>query len=262
MSLKRKYVAGEGYRSVVGARDGGLAYGELGVLNLGAGGTGTVESGDRETALIALTGTCAVTANGLGRVEIGGRRTVFDGPTHLVYVPRNGGPISVTAGANGVELAVCRAAATTDCPPRLITPAEVKAVSIGEGCYQRDALMMLDDRFAASRLFIGEAIVPGGNWASWPPHRHDFEKPPEEVDMEEIYFFRFDPPHGFGFQRVYTDDRRLDAAFVIENNEAIIIPEGYHPVAAAPGARMYYLWIMCGDNRKFLSHKDECFARR
>ena len=80
--------------------------------------------------------------------------------------------------------------------------------------------------------------------------------------MEEIYFFRFDPPQGVGFQRVYTDDRRLDAAFVVGDNDAIIIPEGYHPVAAAPGARMYYLWVMSGNIRKFVSHKDTVYVPR
>jgi len=262
MSLKRTYVPGEGYRSIVAAGEGGLAFSELGMLTLPAGGTGTLESGDRETALIALTGSCSVTAKGLGCVEIGGRRTVFDGPTHLVYLPRRSGAIRVVAGAAGVELAVCRSAATGDCPARLITPAEVKTVSIGEGCYRREALLILDERFAASRLFIGEAIVPGGNWASWPPHRHDYDNLPEEVDMEEIYFFRFDPPQGFAFQRVYTDDRRLDAAYAVGNNDAIIIPEGYHPVAAAPGCRMYYLWVMSGNIRKFVSHKDTAFLPR
>ena len=261
MNLKRTYVPRPGYADVVKAHAGGLAFAELALLRLAPGQTYAFQARTKETALIPLVGTCAVTAAGLGRVTVGGRRSVFDGPTGLVYIPRHGGKVEVAAVDGEVEVAVCRAPATTACPPRLITAAEVKQVSIGEGCYRREALMLLDERFAASRLFIGEAIVPGGNWASWPPHRHDFENPPEEVDMEEIYFFRFDPPHGFGFQRVYTDDRRLDAAFAVGNNEAIIIPEGYHPVAAAPGARMYYLWVMCGDNRKFLSHKDAAFVR-
>lgn len=262
MRLKKTYAAQAGWNPVVRAHDGGLAFIDLGILRLLPGQTHVLAAGDKEMALIPLTGRCAVTVNGLGRLTVGGRRTVFDGPTDLVYVPRRGGRAEVEATAGEVEIAVCRAAATTDHPPRLVTAAEVKMVSIGEGCYRRDALMLLDERYAAARLFIGEAIVPGGNWASWPPHRHDFENPPEEVDMEEVYFFRFDPPQGFGFQRLYTDDRHLDAAFVVGSNDAIIIPEGYHPVAAAPGARMYYLWVMGGDNRKFMSHKDITFAPR
>jgi len=262
MNLKRTYSPRTGYQSVVRAHASGLAFAEFGMLRLSPGQAYTVQVGTKETALIPLTGTCSVAAAGLGRVTVGGRRSVFDGPTDLVYLPRGAGRVEVAAADGEVEVAVCRAPAAVDCPPRLIPAAEVKRVTIGAGCYQREALMMLDERFPASRLFIGEAIVPGGNWASWPPHRHDFENPPEEVDMEEIYFFRFDPPHGFGFQRVYTDDRRLDAAYAVGDNEAIIIPEGYHPVVATPGTRMYYLWIMCGDNRKFMSHKDTCFVRQ
>lgn len=262
MDLKRTYAPKRGWTPVVRPHDGGLAFAEFGLLWLGPGETFAEDAGDRETALIPLTGRCDVSASGLGTVSVGGRTSVFDGPTDLVYLPRGSGPVEVRAGTEGVEVAVCRSPAMRDCPPCVVLAGDVREVVIGTGCYQREARMMLDERFAASRLFIGEAIVPGGNWASWPPHRHDLENPPEEVDMEEIYFFRFDPPHGFGFQRVYTDDRRLDAAFAVGHNEAIVIPEGYHPVVAAPGVRMYYLWLMCGDSRKFLSHKDTAFVPR
>jgi len=36
----------------------------------------------------------------------------------------------------------------------------------------------------------------------------------------------------------------------------VLIPEGYHPVATAPGYTMYYLWVMAGENRRFLSRQD------
>jgi len=113
---------------------------------------------------------------------------------------------------------------------------------------------MLTDAFPAAHLFIGEAYVPSGNHASYPPHRHDFDNLPVEVDMEELYFFRFNPEQGYGIQKIYTDNRDINFTCTVKQNDTTLIPRGYHPVINAPGYTMYYLWIMAGQNhRKFLS---------
>ncbi len=44
--------------------------------------------------------------------------------------------------------------------------------------------------------------------------------------------------------------------FAFEHNDVTLLPEGYHPVVAAPGYKMYYLWIMAGVQRKFISIQD------
>jgi 5-deoxy-glucuronate isomerase len=116
--------------------------------------------------------------------------------------------------------------------------------------------MMVAEEVPADYLFIGEAIVPPANWASFPPHRHDFDDLPYEVDMEEIYYFRFDRPQGFGIQKIYTDSRSIDETYTVQDHHTVLIPEGYHPVATAPGYSMYYLWVMAGQNRRFLSRPD------
>jgi len=82
------------------------------------------------------------------------------------------------------------------------------------------------------------------------------DNPPEESKLEEVYFFKFSKPSGFGFQRIYTDDRNIDEAFSIEENDTVIIPKGYHPVAAAPGYSLYYLWILAGEGRKLIPNDD------
>ena len=75
--------------------------------------------------------------------------------------------------------------------------------------------------------------------------------------MEETYFYRFQPQQGFGIQKVYTADRRIDEIYTIEENDTVAIAEGYHPLAAAPGYDMYYLWTMTGaNNRGLISSKD------
>ena len=127
---------------------------------------------------------------------------------------------------------------------------------MGKPGFQRRALMMVTEEVTADYLFIGEAIVPPANWASYPPHRHDFDELPYEVDMEEIYYFRFDRPQGFGIQKIYSDNRSIDETYTIQDHHTVLIPEGYHPVATAPGYSMYYLWVMAGKNRRFLSRLD------
>ena len=44
------------------------------------------------------------------------------------------------------------------------------------------------DAFAADRLIAVEVLTPGGNWSSYPPHKHD-DRADVESALEEIYYF-------------------------------------------------------------------------
>jgi 5-deoxy-glucuronate isomerase len=55
-------------------------------------------------------------------------------------------------------------------------------------------------------------------------------------------------------QRVYTDDRSLDEALVIEDGDVTLVPRGYHPVAAVHGYDLYYLNVMAGPTRTWKFH--------
>ena len=94
-----------------------------------------------------------------------------------------------------------------------------------------------------------EAFTPGGNWSSYPPHKHDTEDPPSEARLEEIYFYRFAKPQGFAFQRVYTTDRTLDESLAPGDGDIVLVPAGYHPVGRRGGYDCYYLNVMAGPNR-------------
>jgi 5-deoxy-glucuronate isomerase len=98
-------------------------------------------------------------------------------------------------------------------------------------------------------LIIGETFNPPGNWSSSPPHKHDRDDPPREEKFEEVYFYRLDPPQGFALQRVYSADGDLDVCYAVKHNDAVVLPRGYHPVVAAPGYRLYYLWVLAGQSR-------------
>ena len=243
-----------GFTSLSKPGDAGMQYLSFGMLALPSGQSYRLVSEDREMALVLLKGAARVSGGGLERRTIGPRADVFTEKPWTVLV-RAQGDCTVEATAD-CEIAVCQAPSTQSGPSLVIPPEEVKEVSLGKPGFQRRALMMLTEEVPADYLFIGEAVVPPANWASFPPHRHDFDELPDEVDMEEIYYFRFDHPQGFGIQKIYTDSRSIDETLTVQDHHTVLIPEGYHPVCTAPGYSMYYLWVMAGRNRRFLSRLD------
>ena len=42
------------------------------------------------------------------------------------------------------------------------------------------------DSFDCDRLIAVEVVTPGGNWSSYPPHKHDEHRPGVEAELEEI----------------------------------------------------------------------------
>lgn len=254
MQYKRPWNPTPGLSEIVTPGDAGLKQIYFAMLCLRAGESHEVAAEDKETALVVLSGTCTVRGEGFVFDGIGQRKDVFSGKPATVYLPaENGYTVEATTD---VEVAVCQAASDRSGMPQVIRPEDVKEVTIGRDNWTRTAYLVVGDDVPAHFLFIGEALVPPGNWASFPPHRHDEDALPDEVDMEEIYFFRFDRPGGFGIQKIYTDDRSIDETITFEENDTLLIPEGYHPVVAAPGYSMYYLWIMAGAERKFISRQD------
>jgi len=251
----KHYKTGSGFTQIVKHGDGGLKLAEFGIISLRQGERFAAGTGALEVALIVLGGTCEVRGEGFAFTNVGVRKDVFSGKPHTVYIPC-GTDYTVT-GTTDVEVAWAAAPSDLKTAAYEIAPAQVKEARIGKENYQRDALLMLTDAFPSRHLFIGEAFVPSGNHASYPPHRHDFDNLPFEVDMEEVYFFRFSPAQGYGIQKIYTDDRSIDFTCTVRQNDATLIPRGYHPVTNAPGYTMYYLWVMAGPNhRKFLSVPD------
>jgi 5-deoxy-glucuronate isomerase len=107
--------------------------------------------------------------------------------------------------------------------------------------------------FPAEHLIVGETLNPPGNWSSSPPHKHDRHDPPHESNFEEVYLYRLEPRQGFGLQRVYDPDSSngtaVDHTYAVKHDDVVALPRGYHPVVAAPGYRLYYLWVLAGDGR-------------
>jgi len=252
MEYLKHYQPKNGFTRISTLGDGDLKLTEFGIINLKQGEEYSGKTGKSEVALIVLGGKCAVTGDGFEFPQVGERKDVFSGKPYTVYIPcgKNYRIKAVTV----VEIAWTASPSDLKTDAYVIAPEQVKECHIGKESYERDALLMLTDAFPARHLFIGEAYVASGKHASYPPHRHDFDNLPAEVDMEELYFFRFQPEQGYGIQKIYTDDRSIDFPCTVQQNATTLIPRGYHPVINAPGYTMYYLWIMAGQNyRKFLS---------
>lgn len=243
-----------GFNRIFNPGDSEMALTGFALLVLRPGEKHVTAAAGIERALIILGGRCTVRAGGEIFREIGGRKDVFTGSPHTVYLPADCGyEIEAVTDA---EVAVAESPSSRPGRPLLIGPEQVKSISLGRDNFTRQALIMIDDKLPSEHFFIGEAIVPPGNWGSFPPHRHEFDNPPHELDMEEIYYFRFQPIQGFGLQALYTDSRDIDTACTVRHNDTIAIPRGYHPVVNAPGYTMYFLWVMAGRQRGFINHKD------
>ena len=113
----------------------------------------------------------------------------------------------------------------------------------GRDGWQRQVHDVIADSVAAQRLLVGETFNAAGQWSSFPPHKHDGGD--GEPALEEVYYYRFDRPGGFGFQGLYElDPDHTERAVFLRHGAVVGIPRGYHPVCAAPGYRLYYLWAL------------------
>jgi 5-deoxy-glucuronate isomerase len=246
----------QGYKQIVAPGEGGLEHLSFGLATLEAGEDWEFDTAGAEWCIVILSGSVRVWC---GKDEmtdepLGGRKKVFDGPASAIYLPpKSKGRVEAAGPA---RLAVCKATSESGGDPIVILPEMVGVKTVGVHNWQRQVHDIVDRRIAAGKLLVGETFNRTGCWSSYPPHRHDEHRPPEEANLEEVYFFQVDPPQGFGIQRIYTDDRDLDECYAVEHGDTAILPRGYHPVAAAPGYRVYYLWLMAGTGRTMAPYDD------
>lgn len=239
---------GNGLVAKVTPASAGWSYVGFELHRLKAGEKIAAKTGGDEVCLVLISGKASVGAGGTSFGTIGERMSPFAGKPWSVYVPQ-GSDWTVTAETD-VELAVCSAPGLGGgLPPRLIAPDSRGQEIRGKGTNTRYVTNILPENEPADALLVVEVITPGGHTSSYPPHKHDRDALPAESYLEETYYHRFNPPQGFGFQRVYTDDRSLDEAMAIEDGDVVMVPKGYHPVAACHGYDIYYLNVMAGPKR-------------
>jgi 5-deoxy-glucuronate isomerase len=226
----------------------GWTYVGFEVYRLQAGDRLERETLSLEYGLVLLSGKAHVSTSQESFRDIGQRMGVFEKtPPFTVYVP-SGDRFEVEA-LTELELAVCTAPGHGTYPARLIRPEDVQVEIRGKGSAERLIHQILPEGQPADSLLLVEVFTPNGHWSSYPPHKHDENRLPEESYLEETYYHRVEPSHGFAIQRVYTDDRSLDETLVVKDGDAVLVPRGYHPVAAPPGYEVYYLNVMAGPTR-------------
>ncbi len=225
---------------------------------LKAGQSAAQKCGRREVILVLVEGKARIAGAGQDFGEMGARMSVFERlPPAAVYLPP-GSDWQAEATTDCV-LAVCSAPATGGHEAAVIGPAGISMVERGKGANTRHIHnIAMEDRDIADHLLVTEVFTPDGNWSSYPPHRHDEDDFPRITYLEETYYHRINPPQGFGFQRVFTEDGALDESMAVRDGDVVLVPRGHHPFGVAYGYESYYLNVMAGPLRKwrFQNHPD------
>ncbi len=222
----------------------GWGYAGLRVAELAAGESVEFTLPADEALLLPLVGSCRVECDG-EQADLSGRPSVFAGPTDFVYLPV-GAPVRLSS-VDGGRFAVPTARAGRRLPFRHVPAAAVAVELRGAGACSRQVNNFgTPDALDAAKLIACEVLTPGGNWSSYPPHKHDEERD-GEVPLEEIYYYEV-AAGGMAYQRVYgTAERPIDVLAEVRTGDAVLIPHGWHgPSMAAPGYDLYYLNVMAG----------------
>jgi 5-deoxy-glucuronate isomerase len=206
---------------------------------------------------VVVQGRCVVRSEH-GEWSIGGRSDPWSGPPGAAYLPP-GASVQIEgarndAGDGAAEVALCWAPADGGAAARVLEPGAVEVR--GAGSYERRIHNILMGDRPADSLLVTEVLTPGGHWSSYPPHKHDRDAMPDESFLEETYYHRVVPAHGFGLQRVYTADGDLDETVAVRDRDTVLVPRGYHTVSAPPGYDLYYLNVMAGPTRAWAISND------
>jgi 5-deoxy-glucuronate isomerase len=224
----------------------GWTYSGLRVFDLAPGESRTIITGANEMAVLPLSGGCTVEVEG-HKFDLEGRESVFSRVSDFAYVPMDA-ETRVTSQSGG-EFALPMAKATRRMDPAY-GPAEDVTVTVrGAGSTSRQINdFLMAGVGMADKLLAVEVLTPEGNFSSYPPHKHDVSDPDApEVELEEVYYFRFSKDDGYGFFRQWAADGEFDITMLVRNGDIVLCPKGYHgPTIAIPGYHMYFLNVMAG----------------
>lgn len=234
-------------------------YTGLEVLTLGPGETRRIEQNDRELIVVPLQGSLSVRVAEGDDYSLAGRASPW-GVTDVLYLPVASSAELVSEA--GARVALPWALAETVYPVQYLAKEAVSSELRGAGlCSRQVNNFGTPTAIRADRLIACEVMQPGGNWSSYPPHKHDIDGP-HETELEEIYYYEVAPSRagtpGFGLQRVYgsavggsavggSAAGDIDVTEEVRTGDVVTIPFGYHgPTVAAPGHDLYYLNVMAG----------------
>jgi 5-deoxy-glucuronate isomerase len=261
LSLKNDHVvrsrglkAGEAGELAGFSRDAvGWDWMSFSVRRLLPGDSWTCRHAGDETACVILSGLCTVALG--GKIQgIGQRKSVFDGLPYAVYV--SPGDAADFKAKTVCEIAECHVPSSATHPSRIVSPSDVFSALRGGGNVSRQVVDIMRPDFPGDRLMAIEVYTPGGNWSSYPPHKHEVHNPPQEVDLDEIYYYRTNHPNAFALQRLYSSDGQRELVIKARDNDVVLVRDGFHPVVAGPGYDIYYLNFLAGSARSLSVTED------
>ncbi|KQY58724.1 5-deoxy-glucuronate isomerase [Aeromicrobium sp. Root495] len=227
----------------------GWTHSGLRTVTLAAGESYSLATGEDEVLVLSLGGSADVSVDGKP-FELRGRADVWSGPSDVVYAPRES-DVTITS-AQGGRFALPAARATNRLEPAYLPASDVPVEMRGAGQASRQVNNFgVPGVLEADRIIACEVLTPGGNWSSYPPHKHDEERD-GETQLEEIYYFEVagspSGTEGVGYQRVYGHEKaEIDILAEVRDGDVVLIPHGWHgPSMAAPGYDLYYLNVMAG----------------
>jgi len=230
---------------LVTPEDAGWSYAGLRVVRLAPRESRAIETGASEALVLPLSGSCVVRCGGR-RFALAGRTSVFDRVSDFAYAPKDS--VLEIETHTGGEFALPMARTERWLEPSY-GPAENVPVEVrGAGDATRQVTnFCAPHAFHTTRLTAVEVLTPSGNWSSYPPHKHDETRPPEEAALEEIYYFRIAGREGYGIHKTYVKDGAFDYTVTVRDGDVFLIPRGYHgPCVATPNHDMYYLNVLAG----------------
>ena len=222
------------------------------ILNLSEQNNHEIIFNDFEGVLLSLSAENVSVVIDDVEFKLVGRTGVFAGISDWIYIPV--GTKVAIKGKKGL-LALSTAQAAKKFPATYVSKDKVSIEIRGSGFATRQVnnIATPGSFSGAEKILVCEVITPGGNWSSWPPHRHDGIAGCE-FNNEEIYYFQIGKQNsdhgsdeGRGYFRVYSYDKSIDETMTINDKDFVIVPHGYHgPSIAAPEYPMYFLNVLAG----------------
>ncbi len=224
------------------------------VVTLAAGERHDQPATECEWVIVPLEGRDWQVQAGEESFALHGRESVWVGATDVAFVGRGVG--FAVSTATGGRVALAHAVAAQERPAVLVPADEVPVETRGAGIATREVRNFGTPAvLEADSIIACEVLTPAGNWSSYPPHKHDEDRPGVETRLEEIYYFQVRPEAGapgeadpIAYQRVFgDDDRPIDVLHEVRTDDVVLVPHGWHgPSMAPPGYDLYYLNVMAG----------------
>ncbi len=266
----------EGYESVISKGNSKMSFMGFGRILLPAGKTLEYTVSGEEQAIVLQQGdmTCWVEYEGAAVINgaKGIRGNVYDDLPTALYVPPKA-KVKITT-EKGMEARVFTAYCEEGNVPYFCPPENIEEGEPGEYIYKRKYRFIFGqpgkhNDHITKLLIVGETVSVPGGWIGFPAHRHDYERPSEEVVLDEIFSFQMTSEgtgkggvmqHGYDLTEDFEEKLWDEVNVIEENNTAIALPTGYHTTVAMPGTCAYLLWGLAGETKKYKVQFDERYS--